>query len=150
MISYINGEYFFSRRNLWMTDKLDWDASASIKSTLGVIKSSSSSQVKVDASEPSRSHSDPQVCMSGEATGRLGALCPHRSPEPSGHRGLPLLKSPKLKQKLNSETQQSGPGFWLRSFLMRSNSDIRVKNCKVRLCSHLGLIVLWYGRSDEC
>lgn len=107
--------FFFFKRNLWMTDKLDRDARASMKSTLGVIKSSCSSQVKADASEPSWSHSDPQLCVAGEATGRLGALCPHRSPEPSGHRGFPLLKSPKLKQKLNSETKRGGPGCWLRS-----------------------------------
>lgn len=149
MISYINGEYFFSRRNLWMTDKLDWDASASIKSTLGVIKSSSSSQgwcfwALSKSFRPSSLH---------VWRGNWETWCPvspqvSRTVRPQGSPSFEISKA-EAEAKFRNKTE------WPRIlveilFLMRSNSDIRVKNSKVRLCSHLGLIVLWYGRSDEC
>jgi len=56
-----------------MTDKCDWDASPSTKSTPGVIKSSSSSQVNADASELSSGH---QTLSFAQLERQLGDLVP--------------------------------------------------------------------------
>lgn len=72
----------------------------------------------------------------------------HRSP---GVQATRALKSPRLKQELNSETKGGATGFLFEIlFLMRFNLDNRVMSFKVTLCSHLGLNVLWCARSDEC
>lgn len=69
-----------------MTDKFDWDASPSIKSTPGIIKSSSSSQVDADASEPSSSHHTLSFAQLERQLGHLVPCVPTDLQEPRATR----------------------------------------------------------------
>lgn len=150
-----------------MTDKFDWDASPSIKSTPGVIKSSSSNQGNADgiieyaelgrthrdhqspgpaqekssdASEPSPSH---QTLSFTELERQLGHLVLCVTPDLQGSE-IPEAEGAK------SRNQRECHRFLFKIlFLVRFNLDNRVRSSKVALCSHLGFNILWCARSDE-
>lgn len=149
-----------------MTDKFDWDASPSIKSTPGVIKSSSSNQVNADGiveyAELGGTHRDHQ--SPGPALEKSSDGC---GPSPShqtlsftqlerqlGHLVLPTdLQGSEIPEAEGAKfrNQRECHRFLFKIlFLVRFNLDNRVRSSKVALCSHLGFNILWCARPDEC
>lgn len=100
------GIIFFHTRNLWMTDKFNWEVSPSI----GVVKSSLSSQCWCfwAAFKPS----DLSFAHLGRQLEDFVPCAPTDLQEPQPTPGLPP-EIPKLKQKVNSKTKRGGQGFCL-------------------------------------